>query len=238
MWTNHIFFGRGDVSTLHHKVNGFDWDCVNDVLLDMDGTLLDRHFDNVFFNEELPKRFAAKHGLPLDQARETLFGHYRAVEGKLAWADLDYWTQTLDIDTVAVTHELRHMIEYHHDAVEFLRYLRSQGKRLTLVTNAHGSSLEIKAVRTGIDQYMDLIVTASEVGSLKMHAEFWSGCQRIVGFDPSRSLYIDDDEASLGAAQQYGVGYLYHRSKSSSRLPPERSTRFLSIESFRELMAP
>ena len=32
-------------------INGFDWHQVDDVLLDMDGTLLDRHFDNFFFEE-------------------------------------------------------------------------------------------------------------------------------------------------------------------------------------------
>ena len=40
-----------------------DWSRIDDVLLDMDGTLLDRHFDNFFFEEELPRRYAVKHGL-------------------------------------------------------------------------------------------------------------------------------------------------------------------------------
>ncbi len=33
-------------------MNGFTWAGVDDVLLDMDGTLLDRHFDNFFFEDE------------------------------------------------------------------------------------------------------------------------------------------------------------------------------------------
>ncbi|MBH0176375.1 MAG: haloacid dehalogenase, partial [Nitrospira sp.] len=45
-------------------MGGFSWDQIDDVLLDMDGTLLDRHFDNFFFEEELPRRYAILQGLP------------------------------------------------------------------------------------------------------------------------------------------------------------------------------
>ena len=38
-----------------------DWQDIHTVLLDMDGTLLDLHFDNHFWLEHLPKRYAAIH---------------------------------------------------------------------------------------------------------------------------------------------------------------------------------
>ena len=57
-----------------------DWDQIDDVLLDMDGTLLDRHFDNFFFEEELPRRYAAIHGLGFEEARGRLMAMYRSVE--------------------------------------------------------------------------------------------------------------------------------------------------------------
>lgn len=40
-----------------------DWTHVDTVLLDMDGTLLDLYFDNHFWLEYLPQRYAAQHGL-------------------------------------------------------------------------------------------------------------------------------------------------------------------------------
>lgn len=215
----------------------FDWDDVDDVLLDMDGTLLDRHFDNFFFEEELPRRYAAKHGLREQDALERLLTLYRAVEGELNWTDLRYWTRTLEIDLVELTKEFAHLIEFHPDAVDFLSHLRAGGKRVHLVTNAHEAGLAIKVARTGVDRYVDRILSAFEVGCLKMRPEFWPACQRLLGFDPSRSLYVDDDEGCLAAAHQYGIEHLYHRSKSSSRQPPQPSSRFLSIESFHVLMS-
>ena len=83
---------------------------------------------------------------------------------------------------------------------------------------------------------MDRIVNAFEVGHLKTRPEYWPTCQRLIGFDPSRSLYIDDDEACLAAAQRYGVRHVFHRSKSSSQLPAQASRRFVSIEDFYALM--
>jgi putative hydrolase of the HAD superfamily len=218
------------------RMNGFKWAEVDDVLLDMDGTLLDRHFDNFFFEEELPRRYAAKHGVSFEAALDRLLAQYRAVEGELDWTDLHYWTKTLGIDVVALTKEFEHLIAFHPDAVDFLEYLRAESKRVHLVTNAHAAGIEIKAAKTGIDRYVDRIVNAFEVGYLKMRPEFWPGCQNLIGFDPSRSLYIDDDETCLAAAHEFGIGHIYHRSKSSSQLPPQPSTLYPSVESFTVFM--
>ena len=39
------------------------WSDIDTVLLDMDGTLLDLHFDNHFWLEHLPQRYAELHGV-------------------------------------------------------------------------------------------------------------------------------------------------------------------------------
>jgi putative hydrolase of the HAD superfamily len=216
--------------------SGFPWTNVDDVLLDMDGTLLDRHFDNVFFEEELPRRYAAQHNLSYQEARDRLTAMYRAVEGDLQWTDLDYWSRRVGMDVVAMHRELSHLIDFLPDAREFLDHLRAFGKRITILTNAHQAGVSVKTAKTGLDGYVDRIVNAFDVGYLKMRPEYWPACRRLVGFEPKRSLYIDDDESCLVAAQQFGIGYLFHRSKSSSQRPPEPSARFSSIETLAVLL--
>ena len=88
------------------------WEQIDDVLLDMDGTLLDRHFDNFFFEEELPRRYASMHGLSFDDSRDRLMAMYRSVEGELAWTDLHYWSERVGIDVVAMHKELDHMMGF------------------------------------------------------------------------------------------------------------------------------
>jgi len=212
------------------------WDQIDDVLLDMDGTLLDRHFDNFFFEEELPRRYAVLQGLPFEESRERLMAMYRSVEGELAWTDLHYWTDRVGIDVVAMHKELNHMIGFLPGAEEFLRQLRQMGKRVTVITNAHQTGVAVKAAKTGLDQHVDRIVDAFEVGYLKMRPEYWPSCQQLVGFEPRRSLYVDDDESCLDAAKRFGIVEIIHSAKSSSQLPPAFSTSFASVEELSLLM--
>jgi len=213
-----------------------DWSRIDDVLLDMDGTLLDRHFDNFFFEEELPRRYAALHGLQFEESRDTLMAMYRSVEGELAWTDLHYWTQRVGIDVVAMTKELDHRIGFLPGAEEFLQHLRQLGKRVTIVTNAHESGVAIKVAKTGLDRHVDRILNAFEVGYLKMRQEYWPNCARLLGFDPARSLYMDDDEGCLNAAKEFGVAHVIHSAKSSSQLPPAPLTQFVSVTGFSPLL--
>jgi HAD superfamily hydrolase (TIGR01509 family) len=212
------------------------WDQIDDVLLDMDGTLLDRHFDNFFFEEELPRRYGALQGLSFEESRERLMAMYRSVEGELAWTDLHYWTNRVGIDVVAMHKELNHMIGFLPGAEEFLRQLRQLGKRVTVITNAHQTGVAVKATKTGLDQHVDRIVNAFEVGYLKMRSEYWPSCQQLVGFEPKRSLYVDDDESCLDAAKRFGIVEIIHSAKSSSQLPPAFSTSFASVEQLSLLM--
>ncbi len=214
----------------------FSWDAVDDVLLDMDGTLLDRHFDNFFFEEELPRRYAAREGLPFAVARDRLMAMYRSVEGELAWTDLHYWSERVGFDIVAMHKELDHMIGFLPGAEDFLRHLRGLGKRVTIVTNAHASGVGIKNAKTGLDRYVDRIVDAFEVGYLKMRPEYWPACQRLLGFDPPRSFYMDDDEGCLKAARSYGIAHVVHSARSSSRLPPAPLESFWSLSDFSPLV--
>ena len=214
----------------------FSWDGIDDVLLDMDGTLLDRHFDNFFFEEELPRRYAAVHRLSFEDSRDRLMGMYRSVEGELAWTDLHYWTERVGIDVVALHRELDHMIGFLPGAEDFLRALRRLGKRVTIVTNAHEAGVAVKTAKTGLDEHVDRIVDAQAVGYLKMRAEYWPACRQLIGFHPERALYIDDDEDCLAAARAFGIGRIIHSAKSSSQRPAAPSASFLSVERLSHLV--
>jgi GMP/IMP 5'-nucleotidase len=207
-----------------------DWEGIDDVLVDMDGTLLDRHFDNFFFEEELPRRYADLHRLSFEASRERLLAMYRSVEGELAWTDLHYWSGRVGIDVVAMHKELQHLIGFLPGAEDFLKAVRGKGKRIVVVTNAHQAGVAVKTAKTGLDRYVDRIVDAFEVGYLKMRAEYWPACRKLVGFDPNRSLYVDDDETCLAAAKAYGIAAIIHSAKSSSQLPAVHSVNFASVE--------
>jgi FMN phosphatase YigB (HAD superfamily) len=48
-----------------------DWSSVETVLLDLDGTLLDLHFDTYFWTEHLPLRYAERSGIGVAAPRPS-----------------------------------------------------------------------------------------------------------------------------------------------------------------------
>ena len=60
-----------------------DWQAVDTVLLDMDGTLLDLAFDNFFWQKLVPETFAAARGISPQAAQEYIGQQYQAVQHTL-----------------------------------------------------------------------------------------------------------------------------------------------------------
>jgi HAD superfamily hydrolase (TIGR01509 family) len=213
-----------------------DWDQIDTVLLDMDGTLLDRHFDDHFWLEHVPKRYAEKHRISVASAKERLYRLFRSQENTLNWTDLDYWSAQLGLDIPVLKEELDHLIAVHPFVTEFLLFLRQHGKEIFLVTNAHGKTLELKMRRTRIGSYFDGIISAHDLGLPKEDPAFWGRLQQRLPFVPERTMLGEDSETNLETARLFGIRYLIHVGRFSSQSTPAVSERFSTINYFSELL--
>ena len=213
-----------------------DWRGIDTVLLDMDGTLLDLHFDNHFWQEHVPLRYAERHGLPHAEARIRLADTYRARAGTLDWYCVDYWTRELQLDIARLKEEVAHLIAVHPDVPRFLAALRAAGKGVVLVTNAHRKSLSLKMARTGLQVHFDLLVTAHEVGRPKEDAAFWPRLRALVPYDPQRTLLIDDSLPVLRAARAAGIAHLLAVHRPDTRQPDKDVGEFAALRHFADLL--
>ena len=120
------------------------WPAIDTVLLDMDGTLLDLHFDNYFWMEYLPRVYAAHHAISEAESRAHLYGTFSAERGSLQWYCLDHWSARLEMDIAQLKREVRQMIKLRPFVIEFLSRLHKSTRRVLMVTNAHRETLSIK----------------------------------------------------------------------------------------------
>lgn len=212
-------------------------DDISYVLLDLDGTLLDKHFDDTFWLEFVPERYCQKHGVSEVAAREFLFKIYKSHEGTTKWTDLDFWSNELKLDIPELKRELGHLIDTLPHAEEFLLQMKCAGRQIHLLTNAHHKSVSLKFELTGIGKHFDSVLTSNELGAPKENQEYWEIASRKIGFDPERSIFIDDTETVLRAAREFGIKYVIHKARSSSAKAPEGSTEFPFITDFNELLS-
>lgn len=214
------------------------WEDVDTVLLDMDGTLLDLHFDNQFWLHHMPRRYAEHKGIPMEEARDYLYRRYKAVEGTMDWYCLDYWTRELDMDVALLKHEVDHLIAVHPHVVEFLDAVRASGRRSVLVTNAHGKSLRLKMEKTRLGGHLDRIVCSHDFGLPKEEPEFWTRLEAVEPFDRDHSLLVDDSVAVLRSARAAAIAQLLAVYRPDSKAPARAIDEFPAIHSFAEIMPP
>jgi HAD superfamily hydrolase (TIGR01509 family) len=201
-----------------------EWPRIDTILLDMDGTLLDLNFDNHFWQEFVPQRFASLHGLTLQAAKQELQPRFKAMEGRLA------------LDIAGLKQEVAGLIAVHPHVTEFLEAVRNSGRRLLLVTNAHRDSLDLKMEKTCLQAFFDAIISSHDFGLAKEQPGFWQALQDRHVFEKTRCVLVDDSLAVLRSARDFGIAHLVSISQPDSRAPKREITEFPAIEDFRALM--
>lgn len=212
-----------------------DWQEIDTILLDMDGTLLDLHFDNYFWLDHLPKRYAEIRGMEYAAAQRELHGRIHSHRGTLQWYCLEFWSDALGVDIRGLKEEVQHKIQIRPFVEDFLTRLRARGKQLRLVTNAHPQSLTLKLEITGIDRLLDDIISAHDLQQPKESQNFWPALQNRAPFDPARTLFVDDTVPVLDSARAYGIRHLLCIHQPDSQT--ERSVQaYPAIYHFDEIM--
>lgn len=214
-----------------------DWQNIQTVFLDMDGTLLDLHFDNHFWQEHMPIQYAKKHVISINQAKAALGKITQEKEGTLDWYCLNYWERTLDMDIIHLKHQVADKIAIRAGVESLLHYIKEKNCRLVLLTNAHHKTINLKFEYTPIENYFDQIITSHDIGIAKEETGFWDKLLETEDFNPQQSLFIDDNLEVLSAAEDYGIAHLLAIHQPDSQQPPKDTQHFTAIECFSQLIS-
>jgi len=212
-----------------------DWQEIDTVLLDMDGTLLDLHFDNYFWLEHVPSKYAEHHGLSEEEALAELNKSFVGLRGTLNWYCLDHWSDLTGLPIAELKRDVQDKIGFRPHVEDFLDTMKRLGKRTVIVTNAHRDSVELKMERTGLDKLVDHVISSHDYKEPKESQAFWDHLQREEPFDKDRSLLIDDSQAVLESAEKWGIRWLLTIFHPDSQKAPNTESRFPGIHHFDEI---
>ncbi|MBF0505696.1 MAG: HAD-IA family hydrolase [Nitrospirae bacterium] len=202
----------------------------------MDGTLLDKYFDDYFWEHLVPEKYSEKHGVTFGKAKDILFAMYKSHEGTLNWTDIDFWSNELHLDIPALKEQIKHMIEVHPHVEDFLKAMKKDKKKVFMLTNAHYKVLDIKLKKTEIGGYFDRCITSYEMGFPKEMVEFWEKVETMLKFDKERTLFIDDTAEVLRTAKTFGIKYLLLKTGASSKKKDTVTPEFPVLKDYRELL--
>jgi HAD superfamily hydrolase (TIGR01509 family) len=213
------------------------WRNIDTVLLDMDGTLLDLHYDNHFWMEHLPQRYADLHGVSRAMAELEMAPLFEKNAGTLNWYCLDFWSAELKLPLRELKLETAHLISLRPDAETFLMAIKQAGKRVIMITNAHRDSLSLKMERVHLAPYFERMISSHDYGFAKENAQFWDALHADIAFEPGRSLFIDDTLPILRSARTFGIAHLLAVSEPDSRKGPKNTEEFAAVADYRTLIA-
>lgn len=212
------------------------WSEIETVLLDMDGTLLDLHFDNYFWLQLMPSKYAELFGVEDKEAQQVLKQASDETLGTLNWYCLDYWSERLNMPVAALKQDIVEKIQYRPYVKDFLAMLKQQGKRAVIVTNAHRDSVDLKMKKTGLDKLVDRIISSHDYQEPKESQAFWHHLQQDEPFDINSTLLIDDSQAVLASAKKWGFKHLLTIFHPDSQKAPNTDSKHPGIHHFDELL--
>jgi len=214
----------------------FDWSNIDTLLLDMDGTLLDLHFDNHFWMDYLPTVYAKHYKQDLEQTKQTLWQFMKDAEGTMDWYCVDYWTQKLGLDIISLKKEVDNLIGLRPTVSQFLEQMHASHIKVHLITNAHHDVLDLKLEKTNISHYFDNLISSHAYGFVKEQQEFWHLLSDNIDFDAQRTLFIDDSEAVLDSAVKFGIAQVLSVKKPDSQQQRDKPSKYQMLSDFSDIM--
>jgi putative hydrolase of the HAD superfamily len=184
----------------------------------------------------MPKKLMEKHGMSLLAAKEMMAIETEQVMGTLSWYCLDFWADKLDVDIMGAKREMEHLISIREDSLPFINALKTSGRDVILVTNAHPDSLSLKVEHTRLDNHIDQLISTHEFAVTKESQVLWQKLQVKLGFNPQHTLFVDDSLGILKAAQDFGIKHLLAVSNPDSQQPVREISEFPSIQDYRYLL--
>ncbi|MGD0351910.1 MAG: HAD family hydrolase [Dehalococcoidia bacterium] len=179
------------------------------VSFDVEGTLVTPDFSYAVWFEAIPRRYAEKNGINLEQARKAVEGEYRKVgDQRLEWYDVRYWFDKLGLGTpVPMMQRCENRVRYYPEVKEVLASLSEKYKLVV----ASGSTRDfLHHLLQDIEPYFSEIYSSiTDYRQLKTSEFYLKMCQAM-RVEPERVVHIGDNwQFDFMAPSEIGIHAFY-----------------------------
>ncbi|MFQ6136432.1 MAG: HAD family hydrolase [Candidatus Hydrothermarchaeales archaeon] len=181
------------------------------VSFDVDGTLVDHGFVDLFWEVGIPELYAEKEGIPFDQAKEHVMTRYGEVgEEDIRWYLPEFWFDDLGLkgDVRELLDKFKEEVRIFPEVPEVLEDLRVEYE-LIVLSNAAREFLGIELEE--IESYFAHIFSStSDFNQVRKTTDFYSKICQILGIEPSDMLHVGDHPTfDYIAPKKLGIEALY-----------------------------
>jgi putative hydrolase of the HAD superfamily len=179
------------------------------ISFDVEGTLVTTDFSYAIWFEAIPKHYADRHSIPVEQAKKVVMEEYKKVgDQRVEWYDIKYWFKRFDLGNYEHTMEqYRDRVQYYPEVMDILSLLGDQYK----LTVASGSPREfLRYLLQDIKPHFHKIFSSiSDYKQIKTPDFYHKMCQEL-DIPPEQVLHIGDNwQLDFVAARETGIQVLY-----------------------------
>ena len=174
------------------------------ISFDLDGTLIKPDFNYLIWYEMIPKLYAKKQGIELEEAKRLVKKEYdRVGEDDLRWYRLDYWLEYLRLDKgqEEILEKYMDKIILYPDVLPSLSRLKRRYK-LVIASGMSKDFILIKLKKNNLARFFSHIFSAISLGLIKKEKSFYLAICKNLNVQPADLVHVGD---------HYEVDYLVPR---------------------------
>jgi FMN phosphatase YigB (HAD superfamily) len=181
------------------------------VSFDMEGTLIDHNFSDLFWETDIPTLYGRKHGLDLETARERVISEYKQIgDERPEWYDAGYWFTRLGLEG-----DIRELLNRRREDCRVYPETRPVLERLSgrypliISSNTMREFLDVQLLK--LPPIFDHVFSAtSDFGMVKKSEDFYRRICQMLGVPSNEVAHIGDNQRfDYEAAKKAGVN-AYH----------------------------
>jgi FMN phosphatase YigB (HAD superfamily) len=185
------------------------------VSFDVEGTLVTHHFTRYVWQDAVPRLYAQRYGLTLDEAEATVLSEYLSIgTGRSEWFDIDYWLRRFGLgEAEALIESHRSLIEYYPETTRVLDALNG---RYTLIAASSTPLRFLHYILGDIESCFVRVFSATSRFGKTKDPEFFAWICDELGVAPSDVVHVGDNwQGDFVSAAAAGLTPLYlDRSRS------------------------